>query len=596
MSAAMLARGLCRFLGYTPPVRTRATPAAALSVSRSLATPTTTAAAAPGVLRSPYPDVDIPDVPFYEYAWMHLDRYPDRVAMECAVTGRRYTYSQLRTASRRFAAALQKAGLGPGHVLFVLLPNCPEFLAIILGANEAGVSIATCNPAYTTGEMSRQLRDCRPSAAVTTPELAPSLSSAFQEARLEPPQLLVTVGVAYSSTQPTSGATPEGAADFVQLVGDASLDGALRPQRTGRDHLFLLPYSSGTTGLPKGVMLSNRNLVANVQQTAYPRVQVLDVDASGVCEPGNVVPVVLPMYHLYALALIMLQKVCAGATMVCMPKFEPALFLDVLAKHKATLLYLVPPMVLFLAGNPSVKKSHLETVRRAISSAAPVGEKDIARFFERAPAGLKFFQTYGMTETSPTTILPDRDVESYTTVGKPVPNTLIKVVSTDTSEVLGPNQPGEIVVKGPQVMLGYYNNPKATAETIRGDGWIHTGDIGYYDADSNFYIVDRLKELIKVKGFSVAPAELEEILRSHPSIEEAAVVGVRHDRLGEAPKAFVVPKKGAQGSLRPEDVLQFVEGKVVEYKRLAGGVEFVDAIPKNPSGKLLRRVLRQQAQ
>ncbi|XP_049841550.1 uncharacterized protein LOC126291873 isoform X1 [Schistocerca gregaria] len=552
------------------------------------------AGAEPSVVRSPFPDVEVPAVPVFQYMWQNLDRYPDRVATECGLTGRCYTYAEARAAARNFAGALVGAGLGPGHVLSVFLPNCPEFPIVVLGANEAGVVVTTTNPKYTADELSKQLRDCRPSAAVTTPALHGTVVRAFQEAGLPPPRLLVTVSAAASSTALDPGATPEGAADFQQLVQRAAPEGELPGALTSPDQVFIMPYSSGTTGLPKGVMLSNRNIVANLQQAREPAIQYSELGSDGVCGPDDAIPVVLPMFHIYGLSVVMLQKFSLGAKLVTLPKFEPQLYLDVLAKHKPQLLFLVPPMVLFLGGHPMVQRRHLESVRFVVSGAAPAGQMDIDRFLERASPATSFVQAYGLTEAAPCVLNSERTTKKQTTVGKPLPNTSVKVVDVETSRVLGPNQPGEIVTKGPQVMLGYYNNAKATAETLSADGWLRTGDIGYYDADSDFYIVDRIKELIKVKGFQVPPAELEEILRSHPAVEEAAVVGVPDERSGEVPRAYVVLKKKAQQVVTPQDVAKFVDAKVADYKKLAGGVHFIDAIPKNPSGKILRRVLKQQ--
>ena len=352
-----------------------------------------------------------------------------------------------------------------------------------------------------------------------------------------------------------------------------------------RHDLAALPYSSGTTGLPKGVMLTHRNLVANLCQ-----IEPLDImrgDDTALC--------VLPLFHIYGLVVIMNLSLRVGATVVMMPRFDFAEYLDNLERRRVTVAHVVPPIVLALAKQPAVEGRDLSSLRLLFSGAAPLGAELTRACSERLGCAVR--QGYGMTESSPAAHITPAEIADAKpgSVGVCVPSTESKIVDVETGEQLGAGAEGEICVRGPQVMKGYLNRPEETAQTIDADGWLHTGDIGYADEDGHFFIVDRAKELIKYKGFQVAPAELEALLLTHPAIADAAVVPVEDEEAGEIPKAFVVLKPGSTLSTddAPGELMSFVAARVAPHKKIRR-VELIDQIPKSPSGKILRRVLVQR--
>ena len=347
------------------------------------------------------------------------------------------------------------------------------------------------------------------------------------------------------------------------------------------DDLVALPYSSGTTGLPKGVMLTHRNLVVNI----------LQLDAAGhFVHDQDTAIAFLPFFHIYGFVVIAMLGLWAGATLVVMPKFELDPYLDLVAQHRATMLHVVPPVMVAFAKHPAVDRRDFSSIRVLFSGAAPLGADVIDQCVRRL--GCTVQQGYGMTETSPATHVTPADRASLLagSVGSPVANTECRVVNVLTGEDAVQGGDGEIWIRGPQVMRGYLNRPDDTSATIDEDGWLHTGDIGHVDANGDFFIVDRLKELIKYKGLQVAPAELEAVLLSHPSVADAAVVPLKDDDAGEIPRAFVVLKAPASA----DELMAYVAGRVAPFKKVRR-LEFIDAIPKSPSGKILRRVLRDRA-
>jgi len=324
-------------------------------------------------------------------------------------------------------------------------------------------------------------------------------------------------------------------------------------------------------------MLTHRNLVANLVQ----------VERHLVMDDHEVMMAVLPFFHIYGMQIIMNDGLSRGATLVTMPRFDLVQYLSLIQEHRATRLFVVPPMVLALARQPIVDDYDLSSVRTLFSGAAPLGAELAEEAHRRI--GARAMQGYGMTEMSPVSHACRFDDDRPGSIGILAASTEARVVDPATGEDLGVGEDGEIWVRGPQVMPGYLNNPEATASTIDPEGWLHTGDIGHVDAEGYWYVVDRLKELIKVKGFQVAPAELEALLLTHPAVADCAVVGIPDEEAGEIPKAFVALIPGAECSAAA--IQEFVAGHVAHYKQVRV-VEFVDAIPKSPSGKILRRMLR----
>ncbi|MBV9358050.1 MAG: 4-coumarate--CoA ligase family protein, partial [Chloroflexi bacterium] len=487
----------------------------------------------------------------------------DKPALVDASSGRTLSYGQLAADVRRVAAGLAARGFGKGDVLGLYSPNLPEYAVVFHAVAILGGITTTVNPLYTADELARQLNDCHARLLVTVPSfLERALAAAGQVPTVRD---VIVIGEADRGTA---------YADLLSVTGEppaVDIDPAV--------DLIALPYSSGTTGLPKGVMLTHQNLVANVLQTL----------ASGVSVEQDVGIAVLPFYHIYGMVVVMGVNLAVGATVVTMPRFELEPFLRTLQDAHVTKACLVPPIVLALAKHPAVDNYDLSSLERVLSGAAPM-----SMALEQACAarlGVVVSQGYGMTETSPVTHISPAEpaLVRAGTVGLTAPNTETRIVDVSTGEDVGPDETGEIWVRGPQVMKGYLNHPQATADMLDADGWLRTGDIGSMDADGYLTIVDRLKELIKYKGLQVAPAELEALLLSHPDVADAAVIPIPDEEAGEVPKAFVVRRTPVMS----EELMAFVAERVAPHKRIRQ-LTFVDAIPKSASGKILRRVLVDQ--
>ncbi|XP_077301851.1 uncharacterized protein LOC143922475 [Arctopsyche grandis] len=530
------------------------------------------------VVASNYPDIVLPNCTITDFIWKDLDRWADKTAVVCGITGRGYTYAQAHKMSTTFAASLRnKLKLREDDCVAVMLPNCPEFPLAALGSLHAGCIVTTVNPIYKSEEVSRQLKNSKAKAIVTTKECYPEVKKAIEELKQSITIILID-----------SDDLPEGAIKFAEFVENFNEDtDCLRNiKRTINDTVFL-PYSSGTTGLPKGVELTNKNIIANCMQMQSGKITIVHPTTDTY---QDVSLCVLPFFHIYGLVVTLLSKLSMGVKVVTLPKFSPDTFLNAQAKYKGNVLFVVPPIVLFLSSHRNVTHEHLDPIKTIMSGAAPLAASDVARFLKKTRTNVAFMQGYGMTETSPVVLMQERGTVNYASVGSPTPNTDAKIVDLeDENNVLGPNKVGELWVRGPQIMKGYYENPKANEDIFRPGGWMRTGDMAYYDENDAFYITDRLKELIKVKGYQVAPAELEAILRTHPELSDAAVIGIPHQYHGEVPKAFVVKKKGK--SPTAESIMEFVESKVASYKKL-GELMFVESIPKSAAGKILRREVK----
>ena len=516
------------------------------------------------VITSSLPDVSFPDVPITPYIFENSAEHPTKAALVDGPSGRSYDYGTLQTMVQHFAGGLVARGFQPGEVLMILAPNVPEYAIALHGTLVCGGTVTTVNPTYTARELRHQIEDSGATWLFTIPLFLPLAREAM--AGNTSIRRIIVLG----EHEPADDVDDA----IAMVLGDAYEGHA--PVDV-KDHVAVLPYSSGTTGNPKGVMLTHHNLVSNL-------VQGSSVVAA---EPDDVVIAVLPYFHLYGLQILINFNLRLGATTVSLPRFDLEQFLQVMQDHAITRAYLVPPIVLALAKHPLVDKYDLSKLKTIVSGAAPLSEELANEATDRL--GAEILQGYGMTETSPATHVALEGSGKPGSVGGLVPSSECRVVDVSTGEDVEQGESGEIWVRGPHIMKGYLNNPEATAETIDPDGWLHTGDIGYMDSDGDFYIVDRLKELIKYKGFQVPPAELEGLLLSHPAVADSAVIPLPDDEAGEIPKAFVVLKPGAEATAG--ELQDFIAGQVASYKQIRE-LEFIDAIPKAISGKILRRVLR----
>ncbi len=510
---------------------------------------------------SPLPSVEIPDVSITELVMRHARRVPDRVAITDAGASS-YTFGELDEAIRSMAGGLAARGFGPGDVLGLMAPNVPEYAVAFHAVGVAGATLTTINPTYGVEEVRFQLRDSGASLLLTVPMF---LEVAFAAIEGTGVGEVIVVG-----EPPTGGpaATP-----MASLMGDPIDQVAVDLN----DDVMVLPYSSGTTGLPKGVMLTHRNLVANVCQMEH--VLRYEEDELGLAA--------LPFFHIYGMQVLMNGLLANGVTVVTMPRFDLEAALTLVQSLRITRFFAVPPMVLALAKSPLVENYDLSSLRQVFSGAAPLGADLAAEAADRV--GCEVVQGYGMTELSPVThATPEGDYRPGTS-GTAVSNTECRIVDPETGEDQDVGGRGELWVRGPMVMKGYLNNPEATAATIDADGWLHTGDVAVLDEAGHYSIVDRIKELIKYKGFQVPPAEIEAVLITHPSIVDVAVIGVADVEAGEIPKAFVVCAPGMAVTL--EEVQAFVGQHLVSYKQVRR-LEVIDAVPKSASGKILRRELR----
>jgi acyl-CoA synthetase (AMP-forming)/AMP-acid ligase II len=521
------------------------------------------------VYSSPHPPLDFPSVPLADFVLAGASARGGRAALVCAVTGRTITYAALPGVVDHTAAGLAALGVQQGDVCAIFAPNSPEYVVTVLAIARLGAVATTASPAYTKDDLKKQLRDSEARILFTSMSLEPVWIEAIEGTAV---RRVVTF-------DPPGGAGTARSPVAVLPFDELSVDRGTSPRvAISPDDVVALPYSSGTTGLPKGVMLTHANLVANI----------LQVDAAGHYVDGEDTTVAfLPFFHIYGLTILVFMSLWAGVTVVVMPKFELEPYLTLVERHRATVLHVVPPVVLAFAKHPAVAGRDFSRVRMMFSGAAPLGADITEQATQRLGCTLQ--QGYGMTEASPATHITPADVARRKpgSIGPPVANTEARVVEAETGRDVGPGTDGEIWVRGPQVMRGYFKRPDETRATVDADGWLHTGDIGHADADGDFYVVDRLKELIKYKGLQVPPAELEAALLSHPAVADAAVVPLADTECGETPRAFVVLK----GPATAEALMQHVAERVTPYKRVRR-VDFVDAIPKSPSGKILRRLLR----
>ena len=491
-------------------------------------------------------------------------RLPDKAALvSTAGSAAAVTYGELERRVDAAAAAFQGAGLAKGDRVALMLGNTEHFVEAFFGALRAGLVVVPLNITFTANEVAQILGDCEAAGIIVAEAYHDRLDGLSET--LPALQLVIVAGAT---------APPMGTQTWRQFLGAG---GTPQPVDTAPDDLALLPYTSGTTGTPKGAMLSHANLLANHEQMARTRLSVQEHD---------IVLCVLPLFHIYALNVAMAFALGRGATVLLIERFDPHQTLEALAMHRASIIIGAPPIYIAWVNTPGVEEYDLASVRFAVSGAAALPRHVLTRFGDEL--GISIWEGYGLTETAPVlTTVAMNDAVLPGSVGRPVPGVELRLVDDKGADV-NPGDPGEVVVRGPNVFSGYWRQPAATAEVLDADGWFHTGDVGILDG-GNLYLVDRKKDLIIVSGFNVYPREVEEVLFRHPKVAEAAVIGTPHPYTGEAVKAVVVLRPGEEASA--EEITDFCRRSLARFK-CPEVIEFVHALPVNPSGKVLRRQLR----
>ncbi len=503
------------------------------------------------VFRSPYPPLEIPEIDFGSLVLAAGRRSPDKTALIDAATGQSVRFGELIERIERAAGGLAAAGLRPAEVVALCGFNTIDYVVAAHAVWRAGGVVVTVNPLFTVREMHEELADAGAARLIAAPDVRDRVEEAARLAGID--ALYPLSDLPRGEAPPIPSVTPDATA--------------------------LILYSSGTTGLPKGVELTHRNLIASLFQ----------LHAGDLAREDDVLLALSPFFHVVGLHGVMNLGLYAGAAIVIFPRYDFPRLLEAIQRYRISSVFLTPPVVNDLAKHPAVVDFDLSSLRSILCAAAPLGPDVEQMAADRL--GCIVRQGFGMTEASgpvSTNMAEDGLVRRRGSAGPLVPSTEAKIVDLADGRELRPGETGEIVVRGPQVMKGYLNRPEATAISLESDGWLHTGDVGYADADGYLFIVDRVKEIIKYKAYQVAPAELEGILMTHSGVQDAAVVPVPDLESGEIPKALVV--RGADSSVSADELIEYVAARVAPYKKVRR-VEFIDAIPKSPSGKILRRVL-----
>ncbi|TGZ46387.1 luciferin 4-monooxygenase [Temnothorax longispinosus] len=505
---------------------------------------------------------------------MQLATHGTRVAQINPHTGKEQTFQHILDTSRKLAIYLQREGLRTNDTMAVCSENNLEFCIPVCAAFYLGAIVCPLNPLYSERELKHALAISKPKFIFISPVALDTVRKVFKELHWSPRVLMLT----------EHGSSNVSWASMYRVISNVSDDDANALQAAPVDianHVTAILCSSGTTGLAKGVMLTDKNITT-----------VIRTHLSSNTIPESAISLaLLPFFHAYSFVLMILSML-RGNCIVVFSRFEEEMFLQYVEKYQIQYLPVVPSLMTFLAKHPLVDKYDLSSVKAVWSGAAPLS-KEIQKAVAKRLNITEVKQGYGLTETTLAVLRSPDDNAKPGSVGVLVPGTSAKVIPIEeyeTDKALGPNCTGELCFKGDLIMKGYYNDEKSTRATIDKDGWLHTGDVGYYDEDGYFYIVDRIKELIKYKGYQVPPAELEAILLTYPDVQDAAVIGIPNDKTGELPMAFVV--KESNSNICEKDIIQYVNDRVSNPKRLRGGVRFIDSIPKTPSGKILRRLLR----
>jgi len=532
-----------------------------------------------------YPEISLPQV-----LRNAAQKFPENSAT--VFYGARISYKELDSLTDRFATALQGLGVKKGDRVAIFLPNCPQFVIGYYGALRAGAIVVACSPLYKERELEYQLNDSGAETVLTLDLLYPVVRSVKERTRLR--NVISTSLLDYFPPVLGVLARLTGKLKKIPCPGTLNLKELLSrypasPSQVSIDpkmDIALLQYTGGTTGIPKGAMITHFNMVVNAVQIAYwlPALEGKDIHLS-----------VLPFFHIYGMSVAMNSPIYMGTTMILIPRFETKTILEAIGKYHVTVFCGVPTMYIALLNYPDLQKYDLGSIRSCFSGAAPL-PVEVQKRFEEVTGG-RLVEGYGLTETSPVTHINPLDKKEKNrpgSIGIPIQDTESKIVDLETGAMdLPPEQIGELAIRGPQVMMGYWNRREETERALR-DGWFYTGDISRMDRDGYFYIVDRKKDMINVSGLKVWPREVEEVLYEHPAVREAGVIGIPDPYRGETVKAFVLLKDEYEGKVTQEEVIKFCKERIASYKA-PQYVEFRKEMPKTAVGKILRRVLKDEA-
>ncbi|RLN97900.1 hypothetical protein BBJ28_00011592 [Nothophytophthora sp. Chile5] len=531
--------------------------------------PSARAAYRPIVHKSPHEDITIPDHTIWEVAEQQARQNGDKVAFVCGITHEKVTFRELFTGAKRVAAAFAHDGVRKGDVVVLHSFNCIEYPMVVLALTGMGVVCSPASPLFVPSELAQQLTQSKAGFLVTHKQLENVALEAAAMAGVD------------NAVMYTMGTTESEIKHDLKSINDMAIqhEHEFTYERVDPSLKLMLPFSSGTTGNPKGVGLSAKNLLANA-------LQVNHVEPDGEHFLGLV-----PFFHIYGMMLLHLSIIQSKAVVV-LPRFLPNTFLNALATYKIRTAHIAPPAVLFLAHHPLVDDFDISATEFVVSGGAPIGKQVESLVHDRL--GLNVKQIYGMTELSPAVNYGEDHTRKPGSAGRLVPNTELRVRCMNTDVDLPSNEKGELLYRGPQVMLGYEDNHEANQSVFTEDGFLRTGDIGYIDEDGFVFVIDRAKELIKYKGHQVAPGELEDVLNHHPAVADCCCVRGQNANGEEIPKAFVVLKDPTSANRpTPQDIMDYVAEHVAPFKKVRE-VQFIDAIPKNASGKMLRRRLQER--